>query len=389
MGRVIAAEVALSVMLAIASGLLVNSLRRQAGVDPGFQPDNLLTLQVTVPLSADTAQGGPDLNIYDALWKSLAALPDVRAVGGIQALPLTEVNNRYPFWADDNLPAAGTRAPAVNIRSATPGYLSAMGIPLLEGRWFEDADRDDAPLAMAMNRTLASRLWPGQSALGKRVRLLSETSPEWTVVGVIGDVRQADLTRLPSGEIYLPHAQWAFQSMFVTVATTQPPETIAPSVRRAITVVDPDITIARVETMAGVVSRSISFDRFVAGLVGTFGLLALVLGAVGVYGVGAHATINRTQEFGVRLALGSGRNGIVYRAMKEGLVPVMWGVLVGLMGAFAASRLLRSLLFDLTPTDPLTWMVAVSALIAVATVACYLPARRISRLDPTEALRSD
>jgi putative ABC transport system permease protein len=389
MGRVIAAEVALSLMLAIASGLLVNSLRRQAGVDPGFRPENVLTLHVTVPLSADTVQGGPDLDVYGALWTSLAALPGVRAVGGIQALPLTEVNNRYPYWADDNLPAAGTRAPATNIRSATPGYLSAMGVPLLEGRWFEEADRDGVPLAMAMNETLAKRLWPNQSPLGKRVRLLSETSPEWTVVGVVGDVRQTDLTRAPSGEIYLPHAQWAFQSMFVSVATTQAPETLAPSVRQAITAVDADITIARVETMESVVARSISFDRFVTGLVGVFGLLALVLGAVGVYGVGAHATLNRTQEFGVRMALGSGRRGIVYRAMKEGLVPVAWGVLVGLVGALAASRLLRSLLFELTPTDPLTWTVAVSALVVVAAVACYLPARRIARLDPTEALRSD
>jgi predicted permease len=389
MSVVIAAEVALSVVLAVASGLLVNSLRKLADVNPGFRPEQVLTLQVSVPTSPDTTQRGPDMDVYAALWSSLAALPGVRAVGGIQALPLTEVNNRYPFWAEDNLPAPGTRAPAVNIRAATPGYLPAMGIPLVEGRWFTDEDRADVPPVMAMNETLAKRLWPNGGALGKRVRLLSEDADEWTVIGVIGDVRQSDLARAPSGEIYLPHAQWAFQSMFVTVAATGNVGALGPVVRSAIQAVDPNVTIARVATMQGVVSRSIAFDRFVAALVSTFGLLALLLGAVGVYGVGAHAVQRRTQEFGVRMALGGDRERILHDAMRDGLRPVAWGVLVGLAGAFAASRALRSLLFDLAPTDPLTWTFAVGGLLVVAALACYLPARRITRLDPVEALRSD
>jgi predicted permease len=386
---VIAGEIALSVVLAISSGLLVNSLRRLADVDPGFRPENVLTLQVTVPLSADTLQNGPDLQLYDALWASLGALPGVRAVGGIQALPLTEVNNRYPFWAEDNLPPPGTRAPAANVRAATPGYLSAMGIPLIEGRWFEESDRTDAPPVLVMNQTLAGRLWPNGGAVGKRVRLLSDSSPEWAVVGVIGDVRQTELARAATGEMYLPHRQWAFQSMFVTLATNVPPETLAPVARSAIRAVHPDIAVARVASMESVVSASISPDRFIAGLVGAFGLLALLLGAVGVYGVGAHAVLLRKQEFGVRMALGSARTQIVYEAMRAGLVPVGWGLLAGMVGALAASRVLRSLLFELTPTDPGTWAMAVSALLAVAVLACYLPARRIARLDPSVALRSE
>jgi predicted permease len=389
MEAVIVAEVALSVVLAVASGLLVNSLKRLADVDPGFRPQQVLTLQVTVPASTDTVQGGPDMEVYASLWSSLEALPGVRAVGGIQALPLTEVNNRYPYWAEDNLPAAGARAPATNIRASTPGYLSAMGIPLVEGRWFTPEDRADAPQVMAMNETLAKRLWPGGSALGKRVRLLSESSAEWTVVGVIGDVRQSDLALAPSGEIYLPHQQWAFSSMFVTVAATGDAEALAPSVRSGIEAVDPDVTIARVATMEGVVSRSIAFDRFVAALVGSFGLLALLLGAVGVYGVGAHAVQRRTQEFGVRMALGSDRRRVLRDAMRDGLRPVALGVLLGLVGAFAASRALRSLLFDLSPTDRLTWSLSVGGLLVVAGLACYLPARRITALDPVQALRSD
>jgi predicted permease len=389
MATVIGVEVALSVVLAVASGLLVNSLRRLADVDPGFRTEDVLTLHVTVPAAADTLRGGPDLEVYDALWASLGALPGVRAVGGIQALPLSEVNNRYPFWAEDNLPAAGAPAPAANIRAATPGYLSAMAIPLIEGRWFEDADRADAPMVMVMNRTLASRLWPDGSALGKRVRLLSETSDAWTVIGVIRDVRQTDLARAASGELYLPHAQWAFQSMFVTVATSRPPETLVPAVRGAIEAVDPDIAVARVATMESVVSASIWSDRVVAGLVGGFGVLALALGAVGVYGVGAHATLRRRHEMGVRLALGSGRGRLVWEAMRDGLVPVGWGVLAGVAGALAATRVLRSLLFELAPTDPTSWAVAVGALVGVAGLACYLPARRVARLDPTLALRSE
>ncbi len=386
MSVIIATEVCLSVVLAVASGLLVNSLLELRAVDPGFRSEGVLTFQVAVPPPEGDDGADPAFHL---LWDRLAATPGVRSVGAIQALPLTEVNNRYPFWAEDNEPVAGARAPTANIRAATPGYLATLGIPLLEGRWFTDADRRDAPPVMSVNRALAERLWPGGDALGKRVRLLSGESFEWTVVGVVGDVRQTGLARDPAPEIYLPHDQWTFRTMFVVLRTDGDPASLAPAARRAVEAVDPDITVARVATMSDVVAESIASDRFLTALVGAFGLLALGLGAMGVYGVVAHAVARRTPEFGVRMALGSSRRRIVGRAMAEGLAPAGVGVLAGLLVAWAATRLLASVLYEVEPTDPLTWLSVIGGLAAVAALACWLPARRATRLDPSEALRAD
>lgn len=384
---VIAAEVCVSLVLAVASGLLVNSLVGLRNVDPGFRADGVLTFQVGVPPRPEGDEGADPG--FQALWEALGALPGVQSVGGIQALPLTEVNNRYPYWAEDHELAAGGRAPTANIRAATPGYLATMEIALLAGRWFTDADRLDATPVMAVNRTLAEQLWPGRSPLGKRVRLLSEDSFEWTVVGVVDDVRQMGLALDPSGEFYLPHEQWTFPTMFVTLRTGRDPASLAPEARRVVAATDPDITVARMAPMRAVVSESIRSDRFLTGLVGMFGLLALGLGAIGVYGVVAHAVARRTAEFGVRMALGSSREGIVGRAMAEGLTPVGAGILAGLAAAWVATRVLGSALFGITPTDPLTWAVVVGGLVAVACLACWLPARRAATLDPVAALRSE
>jgi len=386
----VAAEVAIAVVLVIGAGLMARTVRNLMEVDPGFRTEGVLTMQVSMPPVADADAGaGPDLVLYRRLWDDLGGLPGVEAVGGIHILPLGGGNNRYPFWAEGNEPAAAELAPAANIRVATPGYLEVMDIPLEEGRWFTVADRLETTPVMVLNRSLARRLWPDGSAVGRRVRLLAEDGFEWEVVGIVSDVTQMSLTRDPSGEIYLPHEQWTWPSMFVTIRATGRPATLAPRVVRAIGEVDPDITVSRVSTMDRVVGASIAPDRFLAGLMGAFGLLALVLGAVGVYGVVSCAVSGRMSEFAVRMALGSTGADILETTVARGLGPVAIGVVLGIVGAWGATRLLSTLLFEVSPADPLTYAVVALVLAAVAGVAWWLPARRAVRVDPMVVLREE
>ncbi len=388
----IATEVAVSVVLATGAGLMVRTVRNLTDVDPGFRADGVLTMQLSAPPAAgegaDTG-GGPDMAEYRQLWDALAALPGVEAVGGIHILPLGGGNNRYPFWAEGNEPPSGGRPPTANIRVATPGYLDAMRIPLVAGRWFATADRLATTPVVALNRTLAERLWPGESAIGKRVRLLAADGIEWEVVGVIGDVTQMALARDPSGEIYLPHEQWRWGSMFATIRTTGRPEALVPPVLRTIVDLDPDITVSRVSSMEDIVGASIATNRFLAGLLGAFGLLALVLGAVGVYGVVAYGVSRRVPEFAVRMALGSSGRDILGETVARGLGPVAVGMAVGIAAAWGATRLLSALLFGVEHTDPATYVGVALVLALVASLASWIPARRAMRIDPMIVLRGE
>jgi predicted permease len=384
----IAAETALSLILVIGAALLARSVWNLQGVDPGFRAAGVLTFQVTVPPPpGGPAADAPDL--YDELWRTIASVQGVEASGGIHVLPLGAGNNRYPFWAEDNEPPAGSLAPVANIRVATPGYLDALGIGLLEGRWFAVDDRMEATPVLALNRTLARRLWPGESALGKRVRLLDGNAFEWEVVGVIEDVRQMALASEPSAEIYLPHAQWGAPggAMFVTVRSAGRAEAPWPGLERAIQALDPGIVTARVATMEQVVSASLAAPRFLAGLVTTFGALALALAAVGVYGVMSQAVGRRVPELGIRMALGSSRAQALRVSMARGLLPVGVGLAVGLCAAWGATRVLGALLYGVEATDPLTYAAVAAMLATVATLACWLPAWRAVRAAPLAALR--
>lgn len=383
----IAAQVAIAVVLVVGAGLMVRTVRNLTSVDPGFRPEGVLTMQVSIPPSAEG--GGPDLVLYRRMWTELAALPGVEAVGGIHVLPLGSGNNRYPFWAEGNEPAAGAMAPVANIRVATPGYLDVMRIPLEEGRWFTDADRLGTTPVIVLNRSLADRLWPGESAVGREIRLLAEDGIAWRVVGVVSDVTQMALARDPSGEMYLPHEQWTWPSMYVTLLAAGPAEAMAPAAMDRIRRLDPDITVSRVSGMERIVAASIASDRFLAGIMGAFGILALVLGAVGVYGVVASGVARRVPEFAVRMALGSTGSDILGTTLGHGLGPVAIGVAVGIAGAWGATRLLSSLLFEVSPTDPATYASVALVLAAVATVAWWIPARRAVRIDPLAVLREE
>jgi predicted permease len=384
----IAVEVALSVVLVIGATLMLKSVLNLSAVDPGFRTERILTLHVAIPPGSEGTDG-PAMATYRRLWDELAATPGVESVGGIHLLPLTSGNNRYPFWAQDNEPEPGSRAPATNIRVATPGYIQTMGINLLDGRWFEDADRLESSPVLVINKALADRLWPGTSPIGKQIRLLDEESFAWQVVGVIANVNQMGLAREPGGEIYLPHEQWSWPGMYVTLRTRSDAASMVPAVRQAILRIDDDITISRVATMEDVVAASVASNRFVAGLISSFALMALVLGMIGVYGVMTYTISRRIPEFGVRIALGSSGARILRSAMLPGLGPVAIGVAAGAVVAWSTGRLLSSLLFGVQPADPATYLQVVGALIAAGCAASYLPARRACRVDPIRALRTD
>lgn len=383
----IVAEVAISVVLVIGATLMMKSLWNLRAVDPGFSAEGVLTLQVSVPPVASDSASRTNIFAYRELWSSLAALPGIESVGGIHILPLASGNNRYPYWAQDNEPPAGARAPAANIRVATPGYVDVMRIDLRDGRWFDTTDRLDSRPVMVINNTLATRLWANESPIGKRVRLLDEEAFSWEVIGVIADVNQMGLARDPSGEIYLPHEQWAWPSMFVTMRTDRRPESLVPAVRRAMRDVDDDITISDIATMEQVMAASLASNRFLAGLISVFALLALALGAIGVYGVMAYTVSRRIPEFGVRMALGSSGARVLRSAMAQGLTPVGTGVVLGLGVAWAVTRLLSTLLFGVEPADPATYAQVVAVLMLVGCAASYLPARRASSVEPISALR--
>ena len=264
-----------------------------------------------------------------------------------------------------------------------------MEIELEAGRWFTRGDEEDTRPVLVLNQTLADRLWPNEMAVGKQVRLFAQDNFAWEVVGVIADVKQMALSQGASGEIYLPHQQWYWGSMFVTVRTAGRPEALAPVVRQTIRNLGQDITITNVAAMDQVVGASVASDRFVATLLGAFGLLALVLGSAGVYGVVAFAVSRRIPEFGLRAALGSSQFRILSASMTQGLSPVALGVAVGLGASLGATRVLSALLFGVDPIDPVTYGTVSVLLILVAAGAAYLPSRRAWSVDPVAALRSE
>lgn len=383
----VASEIAMAVLVVTGATLLVRSLLNLRSVDPGFRSDQVLTFQVTAPPVPSGAASEPDMNVYGALWANIAALPGVESVGAIHILPLGMGNNRYPFWADGHSWPPGSPPPAANIRVATPGYVEAMQIPLHEGRWFVDTDRAESEQVVAINRALANRLWPGESAIGKRIWLLDEESEPWRVVGVIGDVRQMELARDASGEIYLPHDQWRWPAMYATVRTSVPPTSLIPSIRRVADRTDARITIARIAAMKEVVRGSLAGIEFMTRLTALFAVLALLLGVVGVYAVTTVAVSRRIPEFGLRMALGSPAARVIESTLRRDLRPVGAGLVLGLAAAWLTTGVLASLLFAVEPFHLPTYLAVATTIAFAALCATYLPARRATRANPLDALR--
>jgi putative ABC transport system permease protein len=378
-------EIALALVLLVGAGLMAQSFRRLATYPTGFDPDHLLT--VRVPLMKYKYSPAQSADFYRNVLERIRNIPGVKSAGMANNLPLTGFHVSLALPAPANSPG-GTMGVAG--RSVSPGYFQAMGTPLISGRDFTEAEnRIDAPCVRLVNQAMARIYWPGQDAVGQKLPGICSKSASAVIVGVVADSKQDSVESRAQPELYEPYAQHPFASFLVTFAirTASDPLDVALSVRRAVEQVDNDQPVIQLRTMQEVISESIWRQHVSASVLGIFAAIALVLAAVGIYGVIAYRISRRTHEFGIRSALGATRRDVLGLVLREGLRLTSIGLLAGIILALGLTRTLRSLLFGVSATDPLTFAGVVVLLVTTALLACYLPARRAANVDPIVALR--
>ena len=382
-------QMALALVLLVGAGLLTNSLLRLMSVDPGFDPRNVLTVRLAPPPDRYTKPGEIDA-LYGRLLERVQALPGAGTVGAAWATPFGSNGGTTGIMIEgQEVPASGR--PLISMLPVRGDYFAAMKIRLIEGRTVTDADRAGDPVVLTINEGMAKRFWPGQSAVGKRIRrgTPEENLPWQTIVGVVADVKE-ELDTLPGLQGYWSHAQagWA-RDMTVVLRTSGDPSLLMNSIRAEVRAIDPEMPIVSTGTMQEYVAQSVSEPRFrtVVGL--SFAGVASLLALVGIYGVMAFVVAERTREIGLRMALGAAEGSVLRHVLGQGLRLTLIGIGIGVVGAVAATRVIRAMLFGVGATDPLTYAVVAAALGTVALLACYLPARRASRVDPIVALRAD
>jgi putative ABC transport system permease protein len=388
----VVSELALSVMLLIGAGLLVRSFIRLQQVPPGFNPVNVLTLELTMT-GRKYAEPAAALETYKLLWQRLEQLPGVAAAGGVSALPLSQMMAWGPITVEGRVPAAGEKFINVDIRVASGRYFDAMQIPLRQGRLFDDHDVRTSPRVVVIDEHMGAQLWPGQDPLGKRIRTggfdATATTPWMTVVGVVGRVKQDSLDSDPRMAMYFPHAQSLSRAMNVVIRSAADASGLTAAVTREIRALDPDLPLYNVRTMSDRVDESLARRRFSMLLLTLFACVALGLAAIGVYGVMAYLVSQGTREVGIRMALGATPREIVMLVVRQGMTVAGVGVAAGLVGALAATRFMASLLFGVRSTDPVTFTTIALLLCLTALVASYVPARRAARIDPMVSLRAE
>ncbi len=381
-------EVALAMVVLIGAGLLIQSFIRLRSVDPGFQPAHVLT--VRVPLAGGrNAATDRRIAFFRQISDRIATLPGVRAVGAVNSLPLTG-EGMGSLFAVEGRPAPGPgQRPLALLRSVSPTYFGAIGIPLLAGRALADSDTAQAPAVILINQTLARRFWPDGSAIGGRVAIDQIPGRVADVVGVVGDVKADRLDGDDWPAIYSPYAQAPSYFMTLVVRTTGPPLGLASAVIREVHQLDPDQPVADVRTLEDVVNLAVSGARFNTVLLVTFAGIASLLAAVGIYGVISYDVTQRTHEIGIRMALGAQPAAVRRLILLQGARLAVYGIGTGLLGAFVVTRWMGTMLFGVKPADPWTF-IAISILLAVvALAASYRPARRAMSLEPVGALRHE
>ncbi len=384
----VAFEIASSFVLLTAAGLVVESFLRLSRTDPGFDAERALVAAVSAPDGA-YPEAAQKRELFGKLSESLASLPGVDEVGSIHILPLDSSNWDFPFYPEGSVLEPNETPPRANFRVVSPGYFRAMGVPLLEGRELASADREaSAPVGM-VNARFAREIFRGESAVGKKVHLFRPDGQSFEIVGVVGDVRQHGLAIEPRPEMYRPFEQWSLGRNEIILRTSLDPSSLGPAVRGAVAAVDPNLPLVRLTPMSEIVAGSVATERFVTLLLGAFAALALVLAAVGVYGVAFSIAGSRRREVGIRMALGSTSSSVLRGMLLSGMAPVPPGLLVGLIGSRAVSQSLLTLVPNLKPASPSVLLLSASFLSAVALFACYSPARKSSRLDPMAVLRLD
>ena len=384
----VTAEVAMALVLLVSAGLLIKSVMRLRDVNPGFDPENRLTMNVVLP-GAKYPKAFSWIAFYNQLHDRLETLPGVESAGFTSVLPFSRNFDGRSLAVEDHPRAPGQEF-SVDLYVTTPSYLRTMTIPLQQGREFGEQDTATSPLVALISQSMARQLWPGQNPIGKRIKFPgSEKYPqEWrSIIGVVGDVKQYGLDRQDPMQIYLPETQFPTQSMTLVVHSSVDPKTMIPAVRGEVRALDKDQAVYKIASLEDLLADSLALRRFSMLLLMIFAGVALLLASVGIYGVISYSVTQRTHEIGVRMALGAGRRDILRLVVRQGMITTLTGVAIGLGATVGLTRLLASLLFNVSPTDPATLAIISFVLTAVALGACLAPARRATRVDPMVALR--
>lgn len=383
--------VSLALLLLVGAGLLIRSFARVIGVDPGFRPEHLLTFNITLPHAkypTDTTQ----IALWDRLTPALAAVPGVVSAGATSVMPFTNNWSTSSFNIEGYQVPANQPSPWGDIRQVTPNFLPTLGAPLLKGRQFTELDGPAAPPVVIVDEEMAKRYWPGQDPIGKRITFSSLSAPniQWLqVVGLVGHTMHEGLDGQRRIQVYFPVRQNASSAMSFALRTSGDPESVLSAARAAVHEVDADLAIAGVNTMTGLIDSTMGPRRFSMVLLGIFAGLAAALAAIGLYGVMAYTVTQRAKELGVRLALGAAARDVLRLVVGQGMRLALLGVGIGLLAALVFGRVMRTMLFNISTLDPMTYLVIPLLLLLVTLLATWLPARRATRVDPAVVLREE
>ena len=378
-------QMALALVLLVGGALFIKSFYKLLRVDPGFETENLLTLEYRLPRNK-YVESSAQWEFHRQVVEQLKAVPGVQSAALVRGLPLTGNSGSVRITPPDGVTPPGGREPQVLFNTTTPDYFATMGIPLVQGRLFGDGDRLDTPFVLIINQTMARRFWPGQDPVGKQIKFVGDDTPG-TVVGVVGDAKQDWLSEEQRPQIYSCYGQSPGLFATVVVRTKVEPLSLSRAVREAVWKVDKDQPVWKVRTVESLMAYNVADKRFLMLLMVVFAALALTITAVGLYGVVNYTVGRRTHEIGIRMALGARARDVLRLVVLQGMRLALTGVGVGLIASFALTRFIQSLLFGISATDALTFTGVAALLGGVALLACYIPARRATKVDPLRALR--
>jgi putative ABC transport system permease protein len=386
----VVAEIGIAMVLVIGAGLMVKSLIRLQAQDTGFRSDGLLTFQVSLPQSA-YPKNDTVVQTYDRILEQIASVPGVQAAGAVNMLPLVNFGFNTGFSLVGHPPfAQKDRAPVLELRFATPGYFSAMGMTVKRGRNIAATDTATSTPVVVINETMAERFWPGGNPIGERISFGPGAANENEIVGVVSDVRDFGLGTAPVIEAYFPLTQAPTRAMGIVVRTElREPGALLPAIRQRLAAIDPNLPVIKPQTMAAVVDSAAGGTRLSSMLTAVFALVAGLLATVGIYSLIAYSVAERTRELGIRVALGADRASVVRLIVGEGLRLAAVGLAIGLVGAWLLTGTLQTMLYEVSPLDPAVLGGTALAVLAVTALASYIPARRALRIDPMTALRGD
>lgn len=384
-GGFVVAQVALSLLLLVSATLLIRSFDKLLRVDVGFKPERLLTLEYRLPRTK-YKEIAAQWNFHRGVMERIKEVPGVQSVALVRGLPFSGNGGTVPIILPDREAPAKGMEPEVMFNTATANYFETIGIPFIRGRLFGNEDQPNTPIALIINQTMARRFWPNQDPLGKQVKFPSDDSTG-TIVGIVGDAKHFWVEEEQRPQLYAAYTQQPGLFATVVIRSSVEPLSLSEPVRQAIWKVDADQPMWKIRTVDFLIQRSTADRKFLMALMGIFATLALVLTIIGLYGVISYLVNQRTQEIGIRMALGAQMRDILQMVLKQGMLLVLIGVALGLAAAWMLTRLMARLLYQVSATDPLTFVGISALLIVVALLACYIPARRATKVDPLEALR--